>query len=98
MSDEIQQWAFDRMDSLTYEEGKVAPQNAAYTRVGHAFARYIMRHEEPPVDKDVLAVRDILATQWPEAFMASKNDYIDGAYDQAPHFVEALAAYRKHKQ
>lgn len=97
MSDEIPQWAFDRVDSLTREECDNQTPNRAYGTTGNAFARYIMQHEEPPVDKDVLAVREILASQYGEVTDVH-GEYIQGYHDGMAHFQDALAAYRKHKQ
>ena len=53
---------------------------------------------QPPVDPDVLAVRDILASRV-EAIGDGgiASDYRGGDLDQAPGFLAALAAYRKHK-
>lgn len=96
MTDEIQQWAKDKVFSLTgpmqYDPGS----NIA--GVCAAFARYIMQHEEPPVDKDVLAVREILAEANHYAGDDGHNSYMSGANDSDDHFQDALAAYRKHKQ
>lgn len=73
--------------------------------IEYAFARYIQAHEQPPVDPDVLAVREILAT-WcgsPVGSRATKGvltrvdaarQITDGEYDTAPEFVAALVAYR----
>lgn len=94
MSDEIPQWAKNKVFYLTglmqYDPGS----NIA--GVVDAFARYIMQHEEPPVDKDVLAVREILASQWMPG--PTYDAYIDGEEDAYESFQDALAAYRKHKQ
>lgn len=98
MSDEIPQWAFDRVDSLAWEERAIPETNGDYSTTQHAFARYIMQHEEPPVDKDVLAVREILADASFCQGTALHDAYMNGNRDNDPHFQDALAAYRKHKQ
>lgn len=97
MSDEIPQWAFDRVDSLAWEERAIPETNDDYSMTGHAFARYIMQHEEPPVDKDVLMMRDILASQWDEGSLLYRS-IMDGCEDETSSFQDALAAYRKHKR
>lgn len=109
MSDEIPQWAIEKAmaganalggayqgSKWTYSEiiddGR-GPLR--YQQVVRDFARYIMQHEEPPVDRDVLAVREVIASQYADP---TAMGYIKGYFDKAPSFLDALAAYRKHKQ
>lgn len=93
MSEEIPQWARERANALTRLEGPMSGR-------GTAFARYIAQHEQPPVDPDVIAVRDILATYIEEmggdAWQPMRMR--DGRYDGELEFAAALAAYRKHKE
>lgn len=91
MSDEIPEWATDRACDLLFE----GVGHAVGNDVVNAFARYIMQHEEPPVDKDVLAVREVIASQYADPTAMA---YIQGHFDKAPSFQDALSAYRKHKQ
>lgn len=64
-----------------------------FTRTVLEFARYIEQHELPPIDPDVLAVREILIAwhngEWPLLE--------DGAYDKRPDFQAALAVYRRYR-
>lgn len=80
--------------------GLVTPRSAIL-----ALARYIERHEKPPVDPDVLAVRAILAawikTDMPETDAAerywngeSAKEIEAGRADSEPPFIAALEAYR----
>ncbi len=98
MSDEIPQWAFDLVDALADKGRSLRKIRHDYTIVDHAFARYIMQHEKPPVDKDVLAVREILAEASFEKGSSLYNEYMNGNRGNDPHVQDALAAYRKHKQ
>lgn len=54
-----------------------------------ALARLIAQHEQPPVDPDVIAVREILA--------ASRHDG-NVFSDTHPLFQAALSVFRKHKE
>lgn len=54
----------------------------------NAHARTIETHERPPIDPDVLAVREILAA-W--------HGELDEDYDNDDDFQAALAAYRRVK-
>lgn len=61
-----------------------------------ALCRLIQTHEKPPVDPDVLVVREILS-----AWSASAGGSIaifEGKQDDALEFQRALAAYRERKQ
>lgn len=99
MIDEIPQWAKDRVeDEVKKTTDLVVYRHSLYIDdVANAFARYIMQHEKPPVDKDVLAVRAILASQYDDV-QPTYHGYLDGAFDGEPHFQDALTEYRKHKQ
>lgn len=60
-----------------------------------SFARYIEKHEQPPVDPDVLDVRQ-LAAAW-----VTNDDFIEGLlvgrYDDDDSFRRTLAAYKQIK-
>lgn len=60
-----------------------------------AFARYIEKHEQPPVDPDVLDVRRIAAA-WVMNEEVAKR-VLAGKYDKAPYFKCAFAEYKKIK-
>ena len=70
--------------------GMVTPRSAIL-----ALARYIERHEKPPVDPDVLAVRAILAAyaaRWGGVEEATQIS--GGLNDDGPGFQAALETYR----
>ena len=70
--------------------GLVTPRSAIL-----ALARYIERHEKPPVDPDVLAVRAILAAyaaRWGGVEEATQIS--GGLNDDGPGFQAALETYR----
>lgn len=46
----IEQWAYDRMKELYVDKEGMAA----------SFARYIMSKEEPPVDPDMIAAREVV--------------------------------------
>jgi len=88
---DVPEWAVKRAASMCNAEDVTL--NAF-----DAFARYIAEHEQPPVDPDVLAMREILA--------AWHNDDCDihllsslqsGYFDDDGGFQAAIAVYRKHK-
>lgn len=83
------QWAIKRAREMT---GYFAP-----TDMINAFARYIAKHEQPPVDPDVLAVREILAAHH-SPLKHTSEEYRTGFYDKHEQFQAALAAYRKRKE
>ncbi|EPR09775.1 hypothetical protein M527_06510 [Sphingobium indicum IP26] len=86
-------WAIERALTLFGQWGNLGVDTHPAT---YAFARYIAQHEQPPVDPDVIAVRDIAA-----CFQASwemKQSYMRGDYDGDYSFSAALALYRKHKE
>ena len=86
---EIPQWAIRRAEELCGcnfygDAGGVAG----------AFARYIAAHEQPPVDPDVIAVREIVA-----AACRNKGTSIAGDLKpDSPAEIAAVIAYRKHKE
>lgn len=92
------QWVLDR----TADECGYGPQdvirNPTRWTVGspsfRALALYIWKHEEPPVDPDLQAMREALAAAYDvcgEDNAAAK--YRAGKYD--PEVTAALAAFRK---
>lgn len=93
MSEEIPAWAFDRARNLTDQE-------PASPFVGAAFARYISQHEQPPVDPDVAAVRDLILSWVEEPGSYLEDGILNGALDETPRFKSMLATYRyrKHKE
>lgn len=86
-------WAIAKAVSLISD----SPERYFETQAEMAFARYIERHETPPVDPDVLAVQEIL-TAWvgPQHFHIPAEN---AAYltDIPVDFQAALAAYRRHR-
>lgn len=88
MSEEIPAWALERARMLC--DSECEEQFAS-----NAFARYIMKHEQAPVDPDVLAVREILAAG---DHPTVADGHVAGFYDQSERFQATLAAYRKHKE
>lgn len=60
-----------------------------------AFARYIEKHENPPVNPDVLAVREILSEF--SQLREHKEQYLGGVYDNTGSFHRAVLAYRRIK-
>lgn len=61
-----------------------------------AFARYIEKHEQPPVDPDVLDVRRILAAN--SVFGSLLREmFLNGSRDNLPEFLNVLAEYKKIK-
>ena len=93
MSEEIPQWAIEKADVLSRNEHTASVFVGVTTQ---AFARYIAQHEQPPVDPDVIAVREILAEGSPSATL--DGQYRHGERDHAPEFQAALTAFRKHKE
>lgn len=101
MSEKIPAWAVER--AIQEIGPRAEPWNIPHEEVSkgvHAFARYIAAHEQPPVDPDVLAVRDIIATYIEElrgdAWQSMRMR--DGRYDGEIEFAAVLVAYRKHKE
>jgi hypothetical protein len=56
-------------------------------------AAMFARHEQPPVDEDVLLLRAV----FPAYFNAPFDNFKDGSMDHYPDFQRALAAYRQKK-
>lgn len=84
-------------EAILSEAGRVLPNHE------YDLAKRIVRHAltlerirwQPPVDPDVLAVREIVAAygiMLPE--MAQQT--MAGDFDSSPGFIAALAAYREH--
>jgi len=97
--DKAPDWAINRAEKLANE----IPLQAN-NPIWEAFARYIAEHEQPPVDQDVLDVRELLAV-WIETPEFSgelvdelwADEFRKGAHDNAPDFQAALAKYREIK-
>ena len=94
---DLPRWVLDRVEQEAgpRPNSERIPEDETVA-IANAFARYIMKHEQPPVDPDVIAVREILAEGSPSTLLDS--DYRNGKRDDAPEFQAALAAYRKHKE
>ena len=94
MSEEIPQWAFDR---AVQEVAADERYPGIYLK---PFARYIAQHEQPPVDPDVIAVREILAAYERTAGGTPRiaGELETGARDENEEFTASLTAYRKHKE
>ena len=100
LSEEIPQWALDRVEQEAGPRPRpeCIPEDETII-IAKAFARYIMKREQPPVDPDVIAVREILAAVASMVdYVAGPKVYEAGTADQMPHFIAALTAYRKHKE
>lgn len=81
-------WALNRASE---EIGNLVTPATALT----ALARYIERHEKPPVDPDVLAVRAILAAyaaRW--GGVEEATQILGGLNDDGPGFQAALEQFR----
>lgn len=71
MSDDIPHWAKERAWELTNSCGPIT-----------ALARYIAKHEEPPVDPDLIKAREICARVCLEqGRLRSAQNYREGFYD-----------------
>lgn len=71
----IEQWALSKVDDLAGAENGAA----SYRR---AFARYIMSKEEPPVDPDMIAAREVVC------------DYHHDKHPESPWHVEQAEMVR----
>lgn len=95
MSEQIPQWAMARAYDLCAAEG----QSGWHPDATRVFACYIAQHEQPPVDPDVIAVREIAAAgHEAEGGMTAAETIRSGGYDDRRSFQASLAAYRKHKE
>ena len=101
MSNDIPQWAKERACELANDEcGRHAwfPDdcNQGYTTLT-ALARYIAKHEDPPVDPDLITAREICA-RVAEELGGGQNqvvNYRDGTYDTDPEVQFALTALKE---
>lgn len=100
-NDNTPDWAYERAAELMNEVAKTrsfAVENVKDLLSVKAFAKYIAEHEEPPVDRDVLVVREIFSNQKiKEGRVGYAYSYRNGLYDQSSYFQLALEAYRKGK-
>ena len=88
-------WAMQRAieeAALIRKEPWLMPSPDAKQAV-EAFARYIMQHEQPPVDPDVSIVREILAQATPYEDVA--KSFLAGDWDSKPQFIAALTRFRQ---
>lgn len=111
MSDEIPKWAKERAAALANGSRSAErpsrenlPSDCDAFPDMHAFARYIAAHEQPPVDPDVLFVRELMVTwmRTPDEYGNTGREQADqverGERDSKPDFQAVLAFYRKHKE
>lgn len=101
MSNDIPQWAKERACELANDEcGRHAwfPDdcNQGYTTLT-ALARYIAKHEDPPVDPDLITAREICARVAGEvaAFTDEADKYRDGTYDSTTDVQFAIAKLKE---
>ena len=100
MSNDIPQWAKERACELANDEcGRHAwfPDdcNQGYTTLT-ALARYIAKHEEPPVDPDLITAREICARVClGQGRLRSAQNYRDGTYDSDPEVQFVLTALKE---
>ena len=90
MSEDIPEWAFDRVDSICGDNmGGI--MNRSFSSV-KAFARYIAEHEQPPVDPDLLLAREVASRQ----YESETVDQLirDGLGDELIGVMAALAAIK----
>ena len=100
MSNDIPQWAKERACELANEEEK-QPEYWMADEVKNvavlvAFARYIAKHEEPPVDPDLIKAREICARVClGQGRLRSAQNYRDGTYDSDPEVQFVLTALKE---
>ena len=87
-------WAIERVQEIT---GYYWPTS---TVAGHAistaFARYIAKHEEPPVDPLLIEAREVWAREREESGNSRVAAlYRAGRYDSDPAIKTALAALKR---
>lgn len=87
-------WARKRRVELVDELLREKTHLSLFECMEMAIERLVMKHEQPPVDPDVITVREII-NAW-----HSGAEYHWGTRPPMDHdgFPEALAAYRKHKE
>lgn len=102
MSDDIPQWAKERACELANEAKEMPGYWNPEDVVGcnsplTAFARYIAKHEEPPVDPDLITAREICA-RVTEEWWGGQNQVVNyryGTYDTDPEVQFALTALKE---
>lgn len=91
-------WALDRAAKLTsrgsWKDAMRLSVDERFAIIAHA--RTIEKREQPPVDPDVLAVREMLAAWYGESPTIVKEAE-GGVYDNDRYFQAALADYRRVK-
>lgn len=90
------QWALEEAAKRSgwYDSGLTASSFEQSLLIAHA--RTIETHEQPPVDPDVLAVREILAA-WYGKTMIEGESILRGEWDDTGGFQPALTTYRRAK-
>jgi hypothetical protein len=89
-------WAFQKIYRLLgSDDTYFTVENLQRSCLAQAFARYIEQHEKPPIDPDVLAVREILAAYAEKWGSDEEAEQIRGGLvDDGVGLAAALEAYR----
>lgn len=99
MTDEIPQWAIERAAELACEVATKPIYNAdkvVNLHLDQAFASYIAKHEEPPVDPLLIEAREIAAKHYDGVCRYNTAEACrNGKWDGAPSVQLALAALRR---
>lgn len=96
MTEEIPQWAIKRVYELMDAEYGKGNWQAAPPANPNAFARYIAKHEQPPVDPDLVKAREICARVAEATGMVhTPTRYRSGTYDNDPEVQFALSALKE---
>ena len=86
MNDDIPRWAKDRAWELINKSG--GPVST--------LARYIAKHEKPPVDPDLITAREICAQVAYEIYSSDlARIYREGGYDNTSEIKFALAKLKE---
>lgn len=99
MEEEIPQWALERAAELADKEAGGNRFSADYVAdlyLGQAFAHYIARHEEPPVDPLLEEARKFAAEHYKrlKCFNQARR-CLEGKCDQNSQIKTILAALRR---
>lgn len=91
------QWALDEAARRSgWRDWDSARKCVTATPYIFAHARTIEKNEQPPVDPDILAVRDILAV-WYGADTGMGKGSLSGEWDSNLGFQAAVATYKRAK-
>ncbi|MXO67759.1 hypothetical protein GRI72_02790 [Altererythrobacter marinus] len=101
MANEIEQWAAERVCQIVNEDGSTYKPECfleegallSYS-IGKAFARYIMEHEEPPVDPLLLEAREICARAFEQDDSFSAKQFAQSVRNGDVDDVGAMKATR----